>query len=879
MMRRRIKRVFRFPFRRREDVRCDISEEFEFHLDMRTDALMRLGLDERQAREQARREFGDRQSGETHCAEIGDRVERRRRFTHLFEALRHDAVLGLRQIVRNPGFATAAIVTLAIAIAANTAIFSVVNALVFKPLPVAAPDELTRVKAGETQMAWANYDDIRRTNTAFSDLAAYRRLVLGLATGDRPVRLQGQQTSDNFFTVLGVNPTLGRSYTPADTRRDLVVLSDRVWRSRFGAATSVVGRALMLGGRSYEVLGVMPAGFRGVDPPGMAADFWFPIDTTVADAILSDRADSQFEIVGRLRPGVTRAQASAALTVLAQQLRSAHPEIQESFVRVTTIPVHGIRAFEGMVSLLLPVFAFLGVMTIVSALVLLIGCANIAGLLIGRAASRRQEIALRLALGAGRGRLVRQLLTESLVLAIAGGFAGVILAGWLTGIANALFAQLPIGNSLDLGIDGRVLTYAAALTIVTTVVFGLAPARGASRIEVVSSLKDGYGGSTGRQRLRRTLVVAQVAASAALLIWSGLFVRSLSRITDVDPGFVSSGVLLASIELERGTEAQGTALLTELQQRVRQSTGVESAGLAKIIPLSMRGREEFYVAFTETSGQVSPRRVTVNTLSPGWFDTVRIPFVAGRDFTWDDRPGAPRVVVVNETLARQFWNGDAIGRQIFDNRQPVQVIGVVRDSKYFTLGETIAPTIYLPWLQRPSWGVTLHVRTADARTTSAVIVREMQRLLPDSAFEIEPMADAVAVAVLPARVGASATAVLGSLAVFLAAIGIYGLISFAVVQRIREIGTRKALGAQTWDLVRLVVADVSRLTVTGLVCGLGAGLLGGLALRGFIFGVSPFDAVTFVATGTIVVASALLASAVPALAAARVDPMTTLRDM
>ena len=445
----RFKRAFRFPFRRREDVRSDICEEFEFHLGMRTEELRRLGLEESEARAQAHREFGDRRTGEEGCAVTGVRIERKRRLVQLVEEMRQDVVFGLRQIALNPGMAAVAIGTLAIAMAANTAIFSVVNALVLKPLPVAAPDELARIKAGETQMAWANYNDIRRANTVFSDLAAYRRVVLGLSSGDRPVRLLGQRTSSNFFSVLGVNPAIGRSYTPVDSHSSLVVLSDRVWRTRFGGDRSVVGVVLTLGGRPYEVVGVMPPNFRGVDPPGSSADLWLPVDATAPDAILRDRAESEFEVVGRLRPGVTHAQAAAELTVLAQQLRTAHPEIQESFARVGTIPVHGIRAFEGMARTLLPVFAFIGVLTILSGLVLLIGCANIAGLLIGRAASRRHEIALRLALGAGRGRLVRQMLTESLLLAAAGGLTGVLLASSLSESVNALVVQLPIGYALE----------------------------------------------------------------------------------------------------------------------------------------------------------------------------------------------------------------------------------------------------------------------------------------------------------------------------------------------------------------------------------------------------------------------------------------------
>jgi predicted permease len=878
MKRHGFKRAFRFPFRGHDDVRNDIREEFEFHLDKRTEELVRSGLGEAAARAQARREFGDQQAGEERCAEVGYRLERKRRLARVTDELRQDVVFALRQIASHRSFAAVAIATLAIGMTANMTVFAIVNALVFKPLPVAAPQSLARIKAGQTQMAWASYDDIRRTNTVFSDLMAYRRLALGLTTGDRPVRVPGLQTSDNFFTGLGVPAALGRTYTATDSRHDLIVLSDRLWRVRFGADRSVVGRVLTLGGRPYEVAGIMSAGFRGVDPPVLAADFWIPVDTAAQSAILRDRAESAFEVVGRLRTGVTYTQAAAALSVLAQQIRAANPEIHESFVRVTALPVDGIRAFEGMVRTLLPVFAFIGVLTIVSGLVLLIGCANIAGLLAGRAATRRHEIALRLALGAGRGRLVRQLLTESLVLATVGGAVAVFLVSWFAGSMNTWLAALPIGESIDLRTDVRVLLYAAALTIVTTVVFGLAPARGAARFDVASSLKDAYGGSTGHRRFRRMLVAGQVTASAALLIWSGLFIRSLSGITNVNPGFDPAGVLLASIEFERGTEERGTDILKQLQQRVRQSANVKSAGLAKIVPLSMRGREEFDMTVVDTSGQANRRRVVVNTLTPGWFETVRIPLVTGRDFNWDDSREAPHVAIVNETLARQFWNGAAVDKQLFDHGQPVQVIGVVRDSKYWTIGETSAPTVYLPLLQRPSFGATLHVRTTDPKTAGALIVTELQRLAPDLAVDIEPMTEAVAVAVLPARVGAAATAAFGSLAMFLSALGVYGLVSFVVVQRRCEIGVRKALGAQMTDVVHAVVGDTARLTIIGLVCGVGVGLLGSLGLRGFIFGVSPFDAVTLAAASAVVVTAALLASAVPAIAAARVDPLIALRD-
>ena len=800
------------------------------------------------------------------------------RVSRLLDELRQDAAYGVRLVVRNPGFATVIIVTLAVAIGANTAIFTVVNALLFKRLPaVMAPHELARVKGGETQMAWANYDDIRRDNGVFTHLIAQRAFVAGLATGDRPVPLMGQQTSDNYFVALDARPARGRTYTPADTRHDVVVLADHVWRARFGADPVLVGRVLTLGGRRVEVIGIMPREFRGIAPPGWSADFWIAVDPAAA-ARLQDRTDAAFEIAGRLTPGVTHEQASAALVVTASRLRAAHPEIPERFVRMSVFPVDGIRGFEGMARTLLPVFAFLGVLTIVSGFVLLIGCANVAGMLLGRASARRQEIALRLALGAGRGRLVRQLLTESLVLALAGGAAGCVLATWLAGGFSVLSAALPFGGDFDVQTDARVLAYALVLTICTALIFGLTPARRAARFDVVSSLKDDSGGSTARQRLRRTLVVTQVAVSAALLLWSGLFIRSLTRIHDVDPGFDPAGVLLASVTFDREAAEAGIEMLAELQQRVRASGVVEAAGLASIVPLAMAGREEFEVSITEASGGTGRRRVLANRLAPGWFDTVRIPLLAGRDFTWNDRGGSPRVAIVNDTLAREFWKGDALGRQILNGREALEVVGVVRDSKYWTLGETVAPTLYLPLRQGIAGFVTLHARTTDPRATTRVVVEEMQRLAPAQPVEIELMSEAVAVAVRPAQIGAAATGAFGALAMLLSALGVYGLVSFFVAQRRREIGVRKALGARTQDIIVMILGSVARMTGLGLAIGLGLGALGALALRGFIFGVSPLDPATVAMDVAIVLLAVLAASGVPALVASRVDPVGALRD-
>ncbi len=494
----------------------------------------------------------------------------------LLDSIRRDVIAGARLLVRTPGFSATAIATLAVAIGANTAVFAVVNALLFKPTPVARPHELGRVDTGPSLTSWLNYEDIRSRNDAFVDVLASRRATTTLSTSGVPEELNGQFTSVNFFSLLGVPAALGRTYTAADTRSDLVVLSNHVWRVRFGSVPTILGQRLTIGGRPFEVIGVMPRTFRGLAPPGLHPDFWSPVDTVTPSRSLTDRALFEFDVVGRLKPSTTHEQATAALRVLTTRMRIEHPDLPDSFPQALVVPVEGVEAFRGMSGILMPVFAFLALMAVVSGFVLLIGCANIAGLLVSRATTRQREVAVRLALGAGRRRLIRQLLTESLVLAIVGGSAGLLLTMWLVGAANSAVAFLPVPIEFDLRIDGRVLAYAIGLSTLACVFFGLAPAWSATRLDLVSSLKD-EGGSTARQRMRRALLVGQVAMCTALLVWSGLFVNSLRHISAVDPGFDASGVVIASVELERST-THGRGGRTDLRRVGQACWGLADRG-------------------------------------------------------------------------------------------------------------------------------------------------------------------------------------------------------------------------------------------------------------------------------------------------------------
>jgi predicted permease len=707
----------------------------------------------------------------------------------------------------------------------------------------------------------------------FTEVAAHANTETGLAIGGEVMRARGETTSVNYLTMLGVTAQIGRVYGPSDLRTDVVVLGHRAWRTTFGADQAIAGRMITLGGRRVEVLGVMPQTFRGAQPPGFTSDFWRPVDPAASRRTMEDRNDPDYVVVARLKAGVTPEQAEAATRAVASQIGAAHPSVARQLAATEVFPLEGIGKFRGMAGTLLPLFLFVGVMTIVSGVLLLVGCANIAGLLLGRGAARRREIGVRLALGAGRGRLIRQLLTESLVLALIGGGAGVLLAGGFGAALGRIIGRLPLPIELNLAIDRRTLVFTFTVSLVTAVLCGLAPARRATSMAVLPSLKEDAS-APRRQRLRYWLVVGQVGLSCALLLWGGLFMRSLGAAARVDPGLDPSGVVIGRVVFGSDMEpAARTALLDELRARVAAIPGVQSQGVATIVPLSFTGREEMRMPIDTDLADQRGRWVMVNRVGPGWLETVRIPLLAGRDFSAADRVGTPRVAIVNETAARQFWNGNAIGRRIGG----AEVIGVARDSKYWTLGETIQPVVYTAQDQRPETEVTLFMRTANVAQGIAALRAEISRLDPAKFVDVQPMTDAVGAALLPARVGAILTGTFGAVGALLAMMGIYGLISFSVAERTREIGIYKAIGASTGRVVLLTMSGTLLPVTAGVAAGLGLGLLGARALAGFIVGISPYDPLTMIATVALVLATVALASALPTLRAVRIDPQVILR--
>jgi len=813
------------------------------------------------------------------------------------DALWQDLRFGLRMLLKNPGFTLVAVITLALGIGANSAIFSFVNALFLSPLSAPNPDRVTRLYAEDTEgrkfdvFSYPNYADLRDRSQTLQALAAHRQVAASVGIGAGAENTEGELVTGNYFQALGVNAALGRALLPEDDQtpgaHPVVVISHAYWSRRLGADRSAVGKKLYINGHPFTVVGVMPEGFKGTYQ-AFAADFWAPLmmhaQVRPRGMTLDSRGYGWLSGTARLKPGVTLAEAQAELDRITKQILQESPRGNGN--------VTGFRLYPASV---LPeefrqgASGMLGFFMAVVGLVLLAACANITGLMLARMTSRHREIAVRHSLGATRLRLMRQWLTESLLLALCGSAAGLLFALWA---ADGLMALTPpdFGNfSPSLRLDARVLVFTLAVSVVAGLLCGLFPALRASRADLGVALKEGGSAAAGGRhgsRMQKSFVVTQVAVSLVLLVVAGLLLRSLQSTAAFDPGFKTDNLLLTQIDLRRQgySEEQGQAFYRRLAERLKILPGVRGVTSAVVVPLGTNRESRGFII----PGHVAPNgsrftSIANNVVGPDYFAAMGIPLLRGRDFDERDaQPGAPPVAVINETMARRFWpNGDAVGQSVQTkvNGPAIEIVGVVRDIKYYSLAEDPLPYVYASAAQYYTPDATMHIRAAgDPKALMRVARKEIESLDPNLAITgFTTFAELRQVPLFPARAMAIVSSLFGLLALLLAAVGIYGVTSFTVGQRTREIGVRIALGAERGDIFRLIVGQGLAITLIGV----GVGLVAALALTRFLssqlFGVSARDPLTFTAVALLLTFVASVACWIPARRAAKVDPMVALR--
>ncbi len=811
-----------------------------------------------------------------------------------------DVRYGLRMIAHNPGFTLVAVLALAIGIGANATIFSFINGVALRPIAgVSAPAQLVAVYTSDYSSglyggsSYPDYVDFRDQSDAFAGLAAYEETVLNLSGPDAAERVRGAYVTGNYFDVLGVGARVGRTLHATDDvtpgAHPVVVISHGLWQRRFGADPAIVGRTVTLDERTFTVLGVAAENFRGLRI-GQPPEFWLPMMMMEGAAeMLHNRGSRGIEITGRLRPDVPLAQAQAQISAIGARLASSYPESNMGTLARPQEPrpmtvVHEARVEPQAQK---NIGAVLGLLLAVVGLVLLIACANVANLLLARASVRQREIAIRLALGAGRWRLIRQLLTESLLLALIGGTLGLLASLWAVDLIPTFFPPGETGG-LDLSLDWRVLAFTCVVALLTGLIFGLAPALQATRLDLTTALKDDaslQGHGLRRLSLRSALVVAQLALSLVLLIGAGLFLRSLRHALTVGPGFVPQNLLLASIK-PGGTVVQKNqwpAFYQQAVERIGSLPGVRSVSLTRVVPISGGGQRRGVTLDGYQPQANEDTELNTNVVGANYFATMAIPLVGGRDFGAEDKANAPGVVIVNEELARRYFpNQNAVGKRLRFGGPAnpyLEIVGVARDARYRSLREQPLPFIYIPLAQEAQESITLLVRTAGEPLGVVPAVRtELRGLNKDvPVYNVQTMSEHIDAALAADRMVTALLSAFGATALLLAAIGIYGVMAYSVAQRTREIGVRMALGAQGSDIARLIVGQGLVLILIGVACGLALAFALTRAVGSLLFDVSATDPLTFAAITLLLATVALVACYIPARRATKVDPMVALR--
>jgi macrolide transport system ATP-binding/permease protein len=820
-----------------------------------------------------------------------------------FSGFREDLRYAVRLMVKSPVFTIAAVASLGLGVGANTTIFSLVNEVLLNPLPVQEPSRLVSIFTTDAKnrerfqgfmaTSYLNFKDYReQTPQVFSGVAASIFVPLSLTSGGQPEQINGELVTGNYFDLLGVRAAAGRTFSFAAVEDEqlsahpVVVLSDGLWKRRFGGSAAVVGSEIELNRQHFTVLGVAPPGFRGVNGLGGPA-LWLPVSarkqvlTGFVAENFDDRRALLLNLVARLRPEATAAQADDALRTVAAGLASAYPK--ENDARSATLtPVTGLNP-EFRHDMSLAGAVLMGVV----ALVLLIACANVANLLLARAAGRRREIAIRISLGASRARLIRQLLTESALLGLLAGAAGLLVARVSQDLLWSLRPPFLDADAMDLGLSRKVLAFTMLISVLTGLIFGLVPALQLSRPQLVDHLKDRTNRASGYGRLfglRNVLVMAQVALSLVTLVGAGLFLRSLQNAQRTDPGFETRHLLLLSFDAgaEGYTGESATAFQSTAIERVRTVPGVRSAVLASSGLFGGGFSRTVFPEGVDQNDRRNGRLTPLNQVGAGYFETLGIPIVRGRALAETDGRGTPMVAVINETMARRVWpDQEAIGKRFrcFGESWIIEVVGVARDAKYFTIGEDPQPYFYLPLAQHPSAAVTLHVRTAGDPAAAVGTVRAQVQSLDarmpiTNVLTIRELFDQ---ALWAPRMSASLLGAFGALALVLAAIGVHGVVSYSVAERTQEFGIRMAMGARPIDMLRMVIRQTLVTASIGAAVALLVAYAATRGLGNLLIGVPTGDPVTFGGTLAVILAAALAASVWPAWRASRIDPLVALR--
>lgn len=903
----RRERPFWYMRRRPNQLQADVDEELSIHLEMRIDELAAHGMSLDAARAEALRQFGDLDYTRRYCRGQSERKEASMQWELWLDEVRQDIRHALRKLVRSPGFTLVAVVVLGLGIGANTAIFSVVNAVLIRPLPFSHPDDLVMLFESFKGAPIPRFPvsppdllDFQRDQQSFEGLGAFQNREYEIGGASTPERIVGARVSANLFPLLGVNPTVGRHFTPEEDvpGTGVAMISHRLWQDQFGGREDVVGSSVLIDRRPHAIVGVMPSGFQfplpGGDFNARPADLWLPIAFTPFER----RARTMMynnSVVGRLKPGVTLEQARAELPLLvARTLEGYPPIVRNRGFELTALLVPLREVVSG--DLRAPLLVLLGAV----ALVLLIACANVAGLFLSRAAAREHEMSLRIALGASQRRLRQMLLTESLLVALTSGAVGLALAWWGTSLLPSVLPEsIPLP---DVAPDGRVLAFTLLIAIVTAILSGLAPVLSTRVADLQSRLRQGSGTLTAggrRMLIQKGLVVVTVTLSVVLLVSAGLLMRSFARLMATDPGFRPEGVLTLSLMLPGEGYPTGEnvrTFYTDLVDRVRGLPGVRVAGAATDLPF-VRGERRVFTPNDSPVDEPDAARSVAQTWVLGeYLQAMGVRLNRGRFFTADDRAGTEPVAIVSESLARRFWpDADAIGKRVKwgvrEGPAPwLTVVGVVGDVKESRLDSEAQIHTYTPYLQVPPQALAdevigmlraLHVAvwtTGDPTLVVGPIRREVQQRDPSLAIaNIQTMARQVARAAAPRQASATLLTLFAAGALLMAAVGLYGLLAYGVAQRTREIGVRMALGAERAQVIGMVVGQGMRLVAVGTAVGLMIAFVSTTVLESLLYETPARDAWTFTAAPLVLALAALVACALPALRAARVDPVQALR--